>query len=51
MIFYLRFLVAILVIVALFYELCKVITIHYAVAVNTNPSPHNHFTAADIPYG
>jgi hypothetical protein len=50
MIFYLRFLVAILVIVAFFYELCKVVTIHYAVAVNTNPPHHNHFAAADIPY-
>ena len=37
-IFYFRFLGAVLVIVTLQYELCKVITIHYAVTLNTNPS-------------
>jgi hypothetical protein len=35
---YSGFLVAILVVVALLYELCKVCLIHYTVTVNTNPS-------------
>jgi hypothetical protein len=37
MVLYLRFLVAILVVVALLYELCKVCLIHYTVTINTHP--------------
>jgi hypothetical protein len=37
-ILYFYFLIAILVVVALLYELCKVCLIHYTITINTNPS-------------
>ena len=49
MILYSCFLVAICVVVALFYVLCKISRVHYAVAVNANPShghrSHNYYAA------
>jgi hypothetical protein len=49
-ILYYCFLIAILVIVALLYELCKVSTIHYAVTINANPSHRGRNYYADIVY-
>ena len=37
MVFYYCLLVAVFVVVALLYELCKICTIHYAITVNANP--------------
>ena len=47
MVYHLCFLDAILIIVALVYELCKVCLVHYTVTVNTNPShfSSHHLTA------
>ena len=50
MVLYSCFLVAILVVVALSYELCKVCIIHYAVTVNANPSHRDKNYYEDIVY-
>ena len=47
MVLYYCLLIAILVVVALLYELCKVCTIHYTVTVNTNPSHWHHVLSQD----
>jgi hypothetical protein len=38
MILYFCLLIAIFVVVALFYELCKVCVVHYTITINANPS-------------
>ena len=48
MVFYHCLLVAVFVVVALLYEICKICTIHYAVTVNADPFHKNCY--ADILY-